>query len=560
MSLHNAYQKETSAFIWFLFIFIVALDFYFFRTYFFHNIYDYYPVAHDQAYYLQLVYRIHENINKEGWILGLTHSDMLTNGVLFPLQTVLLFSLAGASRFNALLPNFIYFVLLQVTALYTVKSITHRNNLAILFLGLILCVQTPFIVAGGLMDFRMDFIAFCMYGIFTCCAIKSQFFADRKWSIITALVVCLMILLRFITLVYITGVLTSLTCYFFFSLKRSSNIPTSTTRLKIQLSNLAWVGGIIAMVVLPYLWMNKEFFFQYYIMDHVISEKSFRLMEARITGLFSFLIYYPRSIYRNHLTWLSLIAALFVMLSAFYVRFRLRSPSTCNHTMPWKDGFVFIFLCITLPFMILTADPNKSGVVGSIIVIPFLWLVLWLFMYINSTLAETKQSRFIYNVVAITVLLLGLYHQIHELNYRKNQDRLQNLTAITNMYIDIGKVALQKGWPTIFFSVDQIQDYLAAHHIEILYFERSQKMIHASPQKLGASNYPITQAEALNSLKNSNVVIFNLLDYQYKKMTPLPFNQTIGALKPQLVDYAEQHFNRLGDYKIMGYTFRVYVK
>lgn len=554
-------QSKRDYFIWYLFIPIVLLDFYLFRHYFLLNIDGYYSIAHDQTDYLKMAYRLYENINQYGWSTGLKKSDMLPTGALFPIQAVGLFFLAEPSRFFALLPNFIYFIALQCVLLFTVKSLTNQRHLPILFLGLILCIQLPFNKAGGLMDFRMDFIAFCMYGIFTCCTIKSELFRDRSWSLITAFVISLMTLQRFITLIYISSILGILFLYFLYRLNNKNISTIQHAHIKSQFINLVLICAIVAAVMFPYIWINKESIFQYYVVNHVINEKGYRLVEAHIQNTFDYLIYYPASLI-YHLGKFALISIALLFLPLFYQPQRLSlnpTPQYHSSITANREILFFILLCIIVPLTILTIDPNKSAVAGSIMVVPFLWLVFWLYLYLfNLNTQKTNKIGLWQTSVVMIVLLLGIYNQTHELLRQKNKRNLHDLSTITTMYVDIGAYALQNKWPIVRLSTDHIQDYLTATHVEVLNFEKRRQLIRAEPQPLGSTNYGITLDNAINSLKNSNVVIFNLGNY--KPGAPYPFNNMIGEFKPQLFDYINQHFRILGDYQFMNYTMRVYVK
>src|SRR5262249_36123381 len=146
---------------------------------------------------------------RQGLLPGLWYglNMLLPQGVMIQVQGSLLFLLLGPSRLSALTLNFIYFALLQCVLAATLRWLSGRWSLALLGVGLLLSAKTPFFWAGGLMDFRIDFISFCLFGIFMCVVLRSRMFVSRRWSLVVGLVGANMALFRFLTLAYLGGIL-----------------------------------------------------------------------------------------------------------------------------------------------------------------------------------------------------------------------------------------------------------------------------------------------------------------------------------------------------------------
>src|SRR6202043_1491422 len=77
----------------------------------------------------------------------------------------------------------------------------HRLRL----LGRLLFQINPGAWAGGLLDFRINFSAYCLYGIWVCSVIRSHLFLDRRWTIGSGLIAALLVLTRFLTISYLLG-------------------------------------------------------------------------------------------------------------------------------------------------------------------------------------------------------------------------------------------------------------------------------------------------------------------------------------------------------------------
>ena len=195
-------------------------------------------------------YEIYENILNYGIFEGFQRSnffstDLSADGVsidgrsasslfLAP-QAALFYLLASASRLSALTINFIYFAALQIVSYSVVSKMTRDSLYGLMFVGLILMLDMPFFWAGGLIDFRLDFASACIYGIFIAMVIQSDVFLNVKWSICaTALGICL-VLVRYVTGIYLGWIFLGLLFYNLLQLVRNKNndiIQNSKKRIR----------------------------------------------------------------------------------------------------------------------------------------------------------------------------------------------------------------------------------------------------------------------------------------------------------------------------------------
>lgn len=559
-------QKQPQYFLWCLFGIVAILEFFFFKDYVMREVVPFYPINFDQGAILPHVYGVYENIKNYGFFAGISQSPPLPTGAFFPVQAALVFLIFGPSRLSALLLNLAYFVLLQLSALLVIRRLTPKIYLPLIFLGLMLSIKSPYLDYGSMMDFRMDFIGVCIYGIFICSVIRSQFFLDRKWVIITALCACLMISLRCITLVYLAFIMMFYFAYLVGSFYCAAVAGTKRQEAKDRIGNILIMGCIILVVMFPYLWVNKEILYNYYVVGHITgSEKYIRLHEVGITDMASLLRFYPHSLMKNHLG--AIVGKISVLLLIFYAvgyvmkRFWVKNNHQTvinqNH-VSWKQGFIFLTLSLLVPLLILTLDVNKSSVVGGIAIMPTLWLIMWTCLYFDAQGFFAVRARWLPHIVAVAILIMGLTNQFDLLKKHRDENRLNDLTALTQMYRDIGDYSVAQGWSHVRLSIDQICDYLTCGNLSVLYYEHTGKLLRVGVEKLGGKIFSVTQEEALASLKNSHVVILNLNDYP--KEYPYPFNDSIETIKPLIRKQVEQDFTRLGDYRYRDMMFRVYVK
>ena len=543
--------------IWWILTIFTFIEFYFFRVYIVENIAFFYPINFDQSNYLTLSYSTFENIKQYGLVAGIQKTPGLATGMLFPIQAIFFYLVFGASRFISLLPNFIYFILLQVFSLIAVRSISKKHYISLICLAFIISLNVPFRVSGGLMDFRMDFIAFCLYGMVLASAVKSKIFLDIKWSVITVLLVIFLILLRFITSIYMLSIFWPLVFYFLFIINTSKPDAIGLKENKIRLKNLTLMTVFLTGIVLLYVLINREVLYNYYMVGHLLgSEKFIRAKELGVTNLLSSISFYPKSIYNDQLGrfWfkLSLISLLFPFIF-LKIKPHIKSRDS-KDLIPWRAGFFFFLLSLLVPLIILTLDVSKSRVVGSIMVMPVIWLIMWFYLYLDRKL---KENNPLLTIMGVFILLISFSHQLIKFQH-KNILQLNDLKKITTMYLAIGDYANAHNWPSINLSVDQVCDYLSSGGIETIYYEIRGKILPVGIQQAGGSIFSIKKSELISSLKNSNVLIMNL--NEYPDDSTLPFNQSIRGLRPLMKEYASLYFHRIGDYKFMNSTYRVFVK
>ena len=189
---------------------LILLEALLFSSFYMREVAWYPPDNFDQASYLIETYRLQERIFTHG--LGQVWKTLLEQrstprGVLFPIEGALAGIIIGGTRLPQLSVLFLGFCGLQVAAFTTASAVWERRVYGYIALGLILSQITLwFWQGGGLFDFRMDFLAYCLYGIWACTVIRSQLFLHRYWSLGCGLIGAFLVLNRFVTVTYLFGV------------------------------------------------------------------------------------------------------------------------------------------------------------------------------------------------------------------------------------------------------------------------------------------------------------------------------------------------------------------
>lgn len=562
----NLNQSKIQSIIFWIAIFILILiEYLLFRSYVLREITPYYTTSFDQTSYLQNCYDYYLDVRKNGIKNFLTNDlSYLASSFVFCKQAVLFFLLTSASRLNALTINFIYFAVLQIILIKTACDLTHKRIFGLLLLGLLLSCETTFFYAGSLIDFRIDFMAMCLFGIYVSCALKSKVFLDKKWVFITTIVGAYLVLMRTITLAYILGSSLFLLAYLFFLLKKQPYDFIQKNKLKSQIKHLCFSTAGIAIFISPALWMQRHLIYNYYVTGHIIStEKNIRALQVGVTNFITNLIFYPKSLLQDHLgIYTSTLIA--ILLIGIFLIAKINQRKAIPHQAKQKiDSYFPITVCILsfiiAPIIILTSDLSKSPVVGGILVVPILWLVTWL----TYVIYKKNENNRLLNAFLIGITIFIFTHGIHAYyKYTRKHhdpDRVASLSQISKMNEDIGNYMLQTKQKEIIYSSDQVIDFLAVQIVKILNFEKHNIMLQGGNTLLGGSIFNISSDVAIKELNRSNVYITNLDSYPFNP-NDYPYNKDMLKLRPMLRQLADKKFVKLGDYKVNHYTMRVYIR
>src|SRR5262249_46507766 len=130
----------------------------------------FYPSNFDQLSYYLSTYDLIEQFRTSGWSAFVTTflQPGHATGVTFVIQGALLSLLGGANRTALISINLLYFLALQLVLFDTVRARTGNINLAWAAVAILLSFSTVFNVVGGIYDYRIDFAAMCLYGIWIC--------------------------------------------------------------------------------------------------------------------------------------------------------------------------------------------------------------------------------------------------------------------------------------------------------------------------------------------------------------------------------------------------------
>jgi hypothetical protein len=545
---------------------LIAIEAFLFYNFYYREIANYPPQNYDQAVFLAEAYQLQDRIFSNGLaeLWSALWAPGQPSGIALPIEGTLLSLIFGSGRLPLLLFNFAVFAVLQIFVFFTAQRVWHGRAFGYLAIGLILCQTTPWFWAGGMFDFRMDFVAYCLFGVWTCSVLRSNLFTDFWWAIACGAIGALLVLNRFLTLVYllVISVGFALICVII-AWSRRGDIGL-VSRMRRRLFHLACSLGVVVLVVTPMLIAQRIAIYNYYIVGHAIGqEKTIRAQEAGLTSLVDHLFYYPRSIVREHWGSAFLWAAFVAVAGALFARIVSR-PAKANSAFPPEQSETFllqiIFLAATIlaPIIVLTSDIAKSPVVGGIVGIPSVLAMVALLAKISS-LDRGKESPFaqrFFFATSLLILALSSFNQLSLANrHSMGETQRRDLERLTELDKWLVEYASQRGWSSPGLSVDVISGWFVANGISDTGFEQSHHFVAFRPL-FGSGIAAVEQKEALSQLENSDFVILTTLP----KAGIYPFYHQPRQYWNGLKEWVEAHMIPARSVQFSEFTAKIYTR
>jgi hypothetical protein len=484
--------------------------------------------------------------------------------MLIHVQASLLFMLLGASRLSALTLNFIYFALFQLTLVWTLRWLTRRWDIPLIGLGLLWAARSPFFDSGGLMDFRIDFIAFCLFGMLICLVIRSEMFVSRRWSLVVGALAILLALFRFLTATYLVGIFGSFGLFLYVQLVRFRSDPQVRSQALRRLSGLALAGALFLLVVLPALWYRREQLWSYYGIGHFAGEENgIRARAAHISNIAIALLYYPRSVVVHHAGAAFLILSLIGLITTvalFRDRLRLRTWFL-RQTPGIRLSYLFLALCLVVPYIILTLDIAKSAVVGNIFLPVVLWLIVMTIIALTCTpVVESPRQMMQSSLTALAVLSVGagMIYQFWQLSRLSlvSQHR-PDAEQVLQLHDLIFEYSRQHGLVAPLVSNDHIVDYINANVLNVVIYERHGVFLQ-SQAGIGTSIFAPGESEVIEQIRRSDFVV--LSTPRSEEQLVFPFDIAMQELHPRLVAICDQQFVQLRRFQIANRDLVLYAR
>jgi len=538
---------------------LFVLEWLLFQTYFFREISWGYPIGYDQTVYLSGYYGECLELLNEGifgylikpWVGGYSGAP---TGILSQYEAALSSLIFGASRLNALFVNFINYVFLQILFYVSIKRIANNDTaFSLLCLGLLLAVGTPFLMFGGIFDFRFDFLAFCLFGSFVASVVTSNAFENRRWSLVSGAIGGLVILSRFNTVIYMVLiyfiVLSATILIGLYKKNRSQSYQSEIIRTK---NILLSASSILIISCLPFVFSMKEMI-SYYSVVNPKEGYSIWAIARGVTSVYDNIIYYLTISYSQMKTVILLTVSLTI---SFIIVFAKKIDYSSRVFLRLKNNFVFLVISFFIPLLILFSVKSSNQCVISIVNVPFLFLLIFPLLIAYSGIHNKAKN--VCKVIFIIVFILSVLLQVNSYSKRgfhaKNKsDTLQ----VIDLYERIGDLCRLYDINSPEILIDSVKHYFTPGILDELYFEKHRSLLKA--RMLLASNIFLEDKRA--ALKQVDDCDFAILTYESSPSELVyPVTNTVNSIRDKLNGLVNKTMHHVGSHVIEGRTVDLFVK
>jgi hypothetical protein len=521
------------------------------------------PTGYDQAVYLDHTYHVYDKMVTEGLWAGLreAHHQQGANGAVFPFAAALLCLVLGLSRLTVLTVNFLLYAAFQCSLAGTLRWYTGRWSVAWFGLGLLLAAASPFFWAGGLLDARLDFGAFSLYGMFVCAVIRSRLFAARRWALVVGLAAIALTVFRHITAVYLVGIFGM--CLVYFTGRLVWGERRSAAR---QLSGLVVAGSIWAAAPLLVLVAKFNALWKYYFVNFQTSggDREVRAAEFGCLTLGDHLSYYGRSLVRDHAGKPFLVLAAVGILAALVLLLALRRRAPQGLLGPRvHPGSLVMFLCVSLllPHAILTYSISKSPIVGNILVVPLLWLALLPLAgvmrrgRVASNPWATRAMVGLAVVAVSTSVVLFTQRQCHP---QCGRQEAEDAPTVLAFHEDLWHHSREAGLKTPIVSFDCFHHLLFLPGANAFTYEQHRTLLNATQAMPANGVMAMNDAAIGQALESSHFVV--LTTGATRASLLYPFHQQMETQRSGLRGYCERELIHVQSYHMLDSTVDLYMR
>jgi hypothetical protein len=499
-----------------------------------------YPQVFDQLYYMGATQDIVRDFHARGFAaLARPFLSPAPTGMTYPLQGALVVLVFGSSRASLLTVNLIYFLAAQTAIFLTMMK---RNDAAAAWLAIsvLLACDGIFRRAGGIADYRIDFAAMCLFGIWVCLLLKTDQFYSRKFSIFAGLAAAALILMRFIAAAFVGPVMVALLGWLVCRRRSIEN-------WRQQITNYLISGTVITAVAAPALVAALGPINNYYVAGHLKGdEPAIRAAEFGVADLSGHLRFYPEALANYQIGSVGAVLIVIALVAAA-LGFARRSDS--------RPGFMFeIFvtaMATILPVVILTLDVSKSPVVAGVVMIPSILLV----MFCWRSLVFPVFSRQAVQLAAGFYIIVGFAAFLSHAYAPSSEFSAAELAEVKRLNLVIAN--LDGAAPRVAF--DRLTDYLNVATVRFYFRELNGVSELTEPRyaETLAGIFAVKPADAMRAVETSDIVV---LSDERLKRSRSPFDQSIVQSWRMIDDYAQSNLKLLATGKIDDITYRIFVR
>lgn len=500
-----------------------------------------YPRWFDQVQYLTEAYQGHEYGLSHGFLAAVKHT--LTNvspqGTLHDFWALLVFSITGPSRSAALAINLLGFLALQASLFVSVRRMTGGFTVAWMALGFLMALKCPW--SGGpasTVDFRLDWMAACAYGIALGAGIATDAFRSTRWSVVFGAAVGVVLLTRTLTAVYFLLIFAALLTGL---LSRADRWARSGRLLGSALIALALAG--------PAFWHNRQAIHDYYWVGQIAGPE--RILRDSHFGLAASVWWMLRELSLSVIG----VAGLALFFGASSALWSLRSVKRARGEIPGTGGgpglpawgMAFVFLAA--PAGVLCIHPTKAEEPLTLLLSPIVWLVA-----IGSCQLARKVKRRSLMLVSATTIAAGAMIFATFLSRWPPSSGVASDARTMNALVDYVYYRSEEcGLKRPRFAATLTSDGLSAGAFRVLGYERHRLWLDIE-QTLPIGLFESPPENIRQQLAGSDFVCL----LTSAREEAWPFDRQMAGLLSEMRPWCETHLKHVADIDAFGFSFSLY--
>jgi hypothetical protein len=499
-----------------------------------------YPAGSDQLQYLGEAYRSYERARQQGFAegawLALTHIS--AQGSLHGFFALLVFEVAGPSRTAALMVNLIGFLLWQGATFGAVRRLSGSRPLAWASIGLLAALHSPWSGgAGSAVDFRLDWMAACAYGVALAVGVAGNGFRSTRWAALFGLAIGLVLMTRFLTAAYFGVIFLILL----------AGLLTGEDRMK-RCGRLMLSGTIALGLSAPSFWRARHTLYDYYWVDHFAGPA--RALNDSHFGALSSIRWMLSQLVFEQVGPAALILGLGAAVAFAALRhFNPRPDETPSEPVGDWDGAGWVaWAFFGAPAIILLLHPIKAPQTLGILLPGAVWIVIlaWMRCARHATRSAVALAG---AAVAVTGALLFVVLETRTGDADRNSADFRNINALGD-YVFFR--AEEAGLPQPRVGVTWQLDSLSAETFQLLGYERHQRLL-PMVATLPTGRFATTDENVMRALAESDLVCLVT-----RAPLLLPFDRQMARLLPQMAQWCETHLAYAGHLETAAFAVSVY--
>lgn len=498
-----------------------------------------YPQWHDQVQYLTEAYRSAEVASARGWNAGFQDAAgrISAQGALHGPAALVSFALAGGpSRGAALAVNLAAFLFLQAATFLAARRLTGSHAVAWSAVALLIALHCPWAgQSASMIDFRLDWLSACTYGLALAAALASGGFRSTRWALVFGAAVALAVIGRFLTAAYFAVTYALLLGW----------LCTQPDRLR-RVGRLLLSGLFAAALFGPVLWRGRQAIHDYYWLGHVSgAERALRDANAGFFSAVPWLLARLGELMGLPVLLLGLAAATFLWWQRRGAQAGSNPPSPILAHEPWAVVLAF-FLA---PLAVLAAHTLRAPQPVVVLLPAGVWLLVLAGWQAGRLLSPGRRAA----AAAVTLLGAAAILTItltHSAPAPATVADARRLNALVDYFCFRAQEA---GLATPRVAVTRHLEGVDALGLDLLAYERHGRFPHLA-QSLPTGLFAAPDTQVAELLASSDFVCLS----RSTAAAHWPFDRQMIAALPGMLAWCSTHLQPVADLELAGQTLTIF--